>query len=258
MKKTIVYGSGSVLSYAEFGDQVGYPILVQHGLIASIDDSTLFNRLLRANLRVICIARPGYGESSPYVLRSYAEWADLAGRIIEALRLAEFDVLGMSSGAPFSYAIGYRFPEKVHHVYILSGIPALYDEKVLELWPYPSLKDKSVADLQPLARELFFSGLTEADLQNSDIRDSMMNDCFGVAQDLRLRFKDWGFSLADVRAKVFMRHSKSDEPFQAAVRTAELFPDCQLELTETGPHFSPETLDDFIEKTILKYTREGK
>jgi hypothetical protein len=75
----------------------------------------------------------------------------------------------------------------------------------------------------------------------------------GVAQDLRVRFMDWGFCLADVKTQVFIRHSKCDDavPFQTAERTAELLPNCQLELMETGPHFSRDALDDFIQTTIL-------
>jgi hypothetical protein len=82
----------------------------------------------------------------------------------------------------------------------------------------------------------------------------MMHHGFGVAQDLRLRFIDWGFSLSTIQAKVFMQHSRCDDavPFQTALRTSHLLPDCELELKEAGPHFSAEALDDFIQKTILK------
>jgi len=44
-------------------------------------------------------------------------------------------------------------------------------------------------------------------------------------------------------------------PFRTAVRTAELLPNCELELAETGPHFSNEVLDDFIRTTIGKEIR---
>ena len=131
MKQTLTYKNGLHLSYAEYGDKNGYPILIQHGLIASIDDYNLFDRLLQINARLICIARPGYGQSSPYVMDGFAEWADIVSPLIEELNLAQFDLLGMSSGAPYSYSIGYRFPDKVNNIYIFSGIPALYDEIVL-------------------------------------------------------------------------------------------------------------------------------
>ena len=226
-------------------------------MIASIDDIDLFDRLLKLDARVICIARPGYGELSPYVMDSFAEWADIVALLIRELGLDQFDVLGMSSGAPYSYALGAKIPDKVRHIYIFSGIPALYDEIVLSSWPYPAIKNQNMADLEALAHDLFFANLTQEDLKKNDIRDSVMNHAFGVAQDLRLRFLNWGFSLSDVKAKVLMRHSKTDDsvPYQTAVRTSELLPNCQLELTETGPHFSKEALDDFIYKTMVKKIR---
>lgn len=102
MKQKLAYKKGNHLAYAEYGDKSGYPILIQHGLIASIDDHDLFERLIRSNRRVICIARPGYGDSSPYRMRNYLEWGEIVSVLIEELGLAQFDVLGMSSGAPYS------------------------------------------------------------------------------------------------------------------------------------------------------------
>ena len=110
-----------------------------------------------------------------------------------------------------------------------------------------------MADMEILAHELFFSHLTKDDLLNNDIRDSLMNNGFGIAQDLRLRSMDWGFRLSDIKGKVFMRHSKCDDsvPFKTAMRTAEMLPHCELDLTESGPHFSNEALDDFIKETMV-------
>ena len=254
LKQKIIYKNKNHLSFAEYGNHYGYPILIQHGLIASIDDYDLFDQLIQRNLRVICIARPGYGESSPYLMNSFAEWADIVSVLISNLGVFRFDVLGISSGAPYSYSLGYRFPDKVGNIYVLSGTPALYDEIVQSNWPYPLIEDRDIAELQDLAHELFFSNLSPEDLKKNDIRDSMMYNGFGVAQDLRLRFMKWGFALSDVKTPVYMRHSKTDDavPFTTAIRTAELLSNSQLELVETGPHFSKEVLDDFIETTIVE------
>jgi pimeloyl-ACP methyl ester carboxylesterase len=260
MKQTIRYRNGEQLSYAEYGDPEGFPILVQHGLIASIEDSGLFDAVIRHGARVICIARPGYGDSSPYGMSSFAEWATIAAALIRKLDLPHFDVLGISSGAPYSYALGWGCAGRARNLYIFSGVPALYDEQVRANWPYPPIPDQSIASLKNLARELFFSHLTQEDLKNRDIRDAMRNDCFGPAQDFRLRFLDWGFSLDQVKCPVFMRHSQSDDavPYRCAARTAELLPDCRLDLLERGPHFSPEALAEFLEKTVVKNVRQGK
>ncbi len=181
-----------------------------------------------------------------------AQWADIVAVLVDQLQLPQFDVLGMSSGAPYSYAIGYKFPRKVRNVYIFSGTPALYDESVLSHWPYPVDRNAGMAELQKLARELFFSNLSAEDLKNEAIRDSMANDCFGIAQDLKLRCQDWGFSLQEVKARVYMQHSRADEavPFITAELTSKLLPNCTLAIRETGVHFSPEALDDFIRTTV--------
>jgi pimeloyl-ACP methyl ester carboxylesterase len=255
LKQTFTYKNSFHLSYVDIGDKKGYPVLIQHGLIASIDDYDLFERLIEQGVRLICVARPGYGGSDPCLLDSYAEWANIVSCLVQELHLVQFDILGLSSGAPYGYSIGYKISEKVGSIFILSGVPALYDDVVLSEWPYEPIHDLSMPAMENLARQLFFSNLSEEDLRRNDIRDSLMHHGFGVAQDLRLRFMDWGFHLSDVKRKVFMQHSKSDDsiPFRTAVRTAELLPNCHLELVESALHFSKDVLDKFIDKTMVPH-----
>jgi pimeloyl-ACP methyl ester carboxylesterase len=252
MKKTVRYKKESIISYAEFGEKTGYPIFINHGLIASIQDNHLFERLIRLGAHLVCIARPGYGESSPYRMKNILEWGDLVAIVVEELCLSRFDVLGMSSGAPYSYAMGYRFPERARNIYIFSGIPALYDEEILSHWPYEANKNASIAELEALAHELFFSDVSREDLERNDIKDSMMNHGFGLAQDFRLRYVDWGFRLSEVKQPVYMRHSTSDDavPFITAFLTSKRLPNCTLQTEENGEHFSERALDDFI-KTVI-------
>lgn len=257
MKRSARYKNETIISYTEYGDKNGYPLLINHGLIASITDCYLFEKLVRLGVHLVSMARPGYGESSPYVMWNIAEWADIVSVIIDELNISHFDVLGMSSGAPYSYAVGYKFPEKVRNIYIFSGIPALYDEQVLSYWPYPVTRDASIAEMEALAHELFFSNLSREDLEKDDIKDSMMNNCFGIALDLKLRCMDWGFSLSDVKENIYMQHSKFDNavPFMAALLTANLLPNCKLEVKESGEHFSKDALDDYIETVIAENYR---
>jgi pimeloyl-ACP methyl ester carboxylesterase len=253
MNRIIKFQNRYALAFSEYGIENGYPILVQHGLIASIREYHLFDRLIEAGNRIICIARPGYGQSSPYQMTNLAEWGDIVSVLVKDLGLSQFDVLGISSGAPYSYAIGYKIPEKVHRIYVFSGTPALYDQEVLAFWPYPIQRNASISEMTKLAKEVFFPNVTEDDLLKDEIRDSMANDCFGIAQDLRLRSMDWGFRLSDVRSAVCMEHSQSDPevPFITAEMTAKMLPNCQFE-ARRGEHFSKETLDRFIKNIMLR------
>jgi pimeloyl-ACP methyl ester carboxylesterase len=254
VRHTVKYKDGNILSYAEYGDRNGFPILIQHGLIASISEYHLFNRLIEAGNRLICTARPGYGQSSPYQMANMAEWGEITSVLINSLDLVKFDILGMSSGAPYSYAIGYKIPNKTRNIYIFSGTPALNDNQVIALWPYPVDKEASIAEMKKVAKDVFFPTVTEKDLMRDEIKDSMMNDCFGVAQDLRLRCMDWGFALPEVKQAVYMEHSQTDQevPFIAAELTAKMMPNCQLKVRE-GEHFSADALDQFIQNIILRH-----
>jgi pimeloyl-ACP methyl ester carboxylesterase len=258
MTHKIAITNETCIAYADYGDKQGYPILIQHGLIASIDEVELFQGLLDLGTRLICMARPGYGASSPYELRNIAGWGELVSVLVDNLELPQFDILGLSSGAPYSYAAGFRFPDQVRNIFILSGIPALYDEKILSYWPYPDNKNASLAEMQALAYELFFFGLSEDELVKPALRDSMMNHCFGIAQDLQLRSMDWGFRLSEVRVPVTMQHCKADPavPFITAELTARLLPNCKFEGKEEGAHFSYEILDDFIRTRMAPHYHE--
>lgn len=246
--------SGQIALY-DMGDLEGRPILVQHGLIASVRDTWLFDRLIQFGRRVIAIARPGYGESSPITMASLADWGEIVDGLVDTLALDDLDVFGISSGAPYAYSIASRLGHRVRNVFVLSGTPALFDDQVLALWPYPVDRRAGLEQLKLLAGDLFFANLTDSDRQRDDIRDSMQNDGFGIAQDLQLRCRDWGFDLSTVAAPVFMEHARHDEqvPVATAVRTASLLPRCSLSIREDGEHFSPERLDDFIRTTILTH-----
>jgi pimeloyl-ACP methyl ester carboxylesterase len=255
VKKILPYNAHESLSYAEYGNPTGFPILIHHGLIASITGAALFHSLMALGARLICLARPGYGDSSPYLLPNIGAWADIVNPLIDALQLSQFDILGMSSGTPYSYALAYHFPQKVRNVYVFSGTPALYDAQVQALWPFPITHNASLPDLQKLAHDLFFSNLSPADQENADIQDSLRNNCFGPALDLKIRVDDWGFTLADVTAKVYMQHSRTDDsvPYSTARRTSQLLPNCTLLTRESGEHFSPAALDGFITTTLAPF-----
>lgn len=253
MPETLLYAGKQRLSYAEYGDPGGFPILIHHGMIASIHEQGLFQRLAAAGSRLIALARPGYGGSSPYPLKNVAEWGEITAALVEALGLAQFDLLGISSGAPYCYAAARRLHQKTRRLFILSGTPALYDGQVRAMWPYPLNQGASLPELQTLAYDLFFAHLTPTERQAHPARDAMAHDCFGPALDLQIRAADWGFDLAQVTAPVEMRHSRADEsvPLAAAQRTAHLLPRCRLDVREHDPHFSPQVLDDFIATAVL-------
>jgi pimeloyl-ACP methyl ester carboxylesterase len=257
MKQKFLYKGNFQFSYTDYGKAGGYPVLVQHGLIASIEDYDLFEGLIKLGVRLISIARPGYGESSPYPMQNVAEWGEIVYELVHLLKLSQFDVLGMSSGAPYSYSIGYKFPQMARNIFIFSGIPALYDEAVANHWPYELKKNANIEEMEKLARQLFFSGLSQQDLARHDIQDSMKHNCFGIALDFRIRCMDWGFDLSKVQQNVFMQHSRLDEGFIPAEITSKMMSNCRFLVRESEGHFSKELLDEYIQTTMAAFYRPG-
>ncbi|MBN2444419.1 MAG: alpha/beta hydrolase [Spirochaetales bacterium] len=204
--------------------------------------------------RVICIARPGYGESSPYILKNLLEYGEIVAKLVKELGIRQFDVFGSSAGAIYCYAIAKVCSGKTRNIYLYSGTPALYDTEVRKNWPFPIPGEMNVADFQKIAYEIFFSHFSEEDKKQNFVKDSMANNCFGEGQNLRIRFKDWGFTLPEIKAKVFMQHSKKDEvlPYVMAEITAKLLSDCKLELLEEGSHFTNEGYESFIQNTVIR------
>ena len=253
MIKKFQFNGGNVLAYNDFGKENGFPILVQHGTMASIKDIGFFTDLAKV-ARIICIVRPGYGESSPYVMKNILEYGEIIQKLVEELGINKFDTLSSSAGAIYGYAIAKACSDKTRNVFVYSGTPALYDAEVRKNWPFPISGEITVEDSQKIAFEVFFSNFSEKDKENNYVKDSMANNCFGEGQNLRLRFKDWGFKLSEIKAKVYMQHSKCDGvlPYGMAERTAQLLSNCELELLEKGDHFSNEGFESFITNTVIK------
>jgi pimeloyl-ACP methyl ester carboxylesterase len=177
----------------------------------------------------------------------------LNARFVEDLGLTHFDVLGMSSGAPYCYAIGSRFPEKARNLFIFSGIPALFDHEIQTHWPFDVKANASIREMQQLARGLFFSNLTEEDLCKDEIKDSMSHDCFGIGLDFRLRGMDWGFKLEDLKQTVLIRHARFDPavPFITAELTSRMLSNCSLFVEENEIHFSEAAISVFFQSVII-------
>jgi len=254
MPYTVVELDGGIrVATNDLGPPTGFPIVVHHGLIASIRDTALFASLVAAGRRVILLARPGYGDATPVVLPDVAGWGALAEVALDALHVDAFDILGISSGAPYAYALAARCPARTRAVFIFSGTPALYDASVAALWPYPLDTAASLAELQVLARSLFFAGLSPLQAQEPAIVDASAHDCFGIALDLQIRCRSWGFDLCDIGARVFMQHALDDTsvPFATAQITASLLKRCGFDARQTGDHFSGELLDAFLRRTVL-------
>src|SRR4029453_16121879 len=101
----VVTRDGRNLTYLEVGDPHGPLVIHNHGGPSSPLEARLFaTSALKNRLRLICVDRPGIGESSPQKTRTFSGWADDLTTIADALGYSEFGVTGWSEGGPWALA----------------------------------------------------------------------------------------------------------------------------------------------------------
>jgi len=109
---------GRTLTYLEVGDPDGPLVIHNHGGPSSrLEAHLLADSASKNRLRLICVDRPGMGQSSPQKARSYSGWADDIVTVADALGYQEFGVTGWSEGGPWALAAAaYIDPARLRHV----------------------------------------------------------------------------------------------------------------------------------------------
>lgn len=108
---------GRRLGYREYGDPAGRPVVYCHGFPASRHEARLAQgEARRAGLRLIAPDRPGYGLSDPVAPRPVAAWWSDLERLVDALTMDRFGLLGVSGGGPYALACAAAAPERVRAV----------------------------------------------------------------------------------------------------------------------------------------------
>ena len=121
--RTVTARDGRTLACLEVGDPRGPLVIHNHGGPSSRLEARLFAKSASKNgLRLICVDRPGMGQSSRQTNRTYAGWADDLTAIADALGQREFGVTGWSEGGPWALAAAaYIDSRRLRHVSSIAG-----------------------------------------------------------------------------------------------------------------------------------------
>lgn len=264
--------SGGHLSYEEYGDPSGSPVLFCHGWPSSRSMAQLTDEAARAvGVRIISPDRPGIRGSSFQAQRKLLEWPELVRALMRHLGVKKFRVLAISGGAPYAYATGWNLPEAVNAIAIVSGAPPIAELNdhagLLRLYRWMlALHVRSPGLLRTLfyiarpfattrmprrARPLLLRTLQEMDAEV--LRDQRAFDaCFessrqawrvstaGVIADAEIYAQPWGFAPEDVAVPVRLWHGTKDRTFsfRLAEGLAARLPNCQLQIVPDAGHYS--------------------
>jgi pimeloyl-ACP methyl ester carboxylesterase len=260
---------GRVTTLEVVGDPDATPVLLCHGLA----DSRLAAEWLRPvardlGLRLIAPDRPGIGGADRRPLNQLADWTEDAVQILDALRIEQVSVLGVSGGGPFAAACAALIPGRVGKLMLVAplGKPGWPTDgmapgerfSLMLATTAPGFGGWGLGAFAALARRRpgLFLRLAEtaqpaADvraLQEPDVRESFLTSyveafrqgSWGVTQDLRVLTRPWGFDLGSIAVPTWLRHGDADltVPLLHARLYAEAIPGAQLQVFPGDGHFS--------------------
>jgi pimeloyl-ACP methyl ester carboxylesterase len=262
-------GDGRVITVEVLGDDHATPVLLCHGLADSRLAAQPLQQAARdLGLRVIAPDRPGTGGTDRRWLPQLADWADDAAVVLDALAVDSAALLGVSGGGPFAAACAARIPARVRSLTLVCPLG-------LAEWPtagmahgerlslalathVPAVGGWSMGRLAALERRsprsfLWLAATSQPDvdiraLQQPGMRESFLacyleafrRGSWGVAQDLRLLTRPWGFDLGSITAPTSIHHGDADTtvPVQHARLYAQAIPGARLQIHPGEGHFS--------------------
>ncbi len=262
-------GDGRAVALEVVGDQDATPVLVCHGLADSRLAAQWFGQSAKQlGLCLIAPDRPGTGGTDRRWLNQVADWSQDATLILDELRIESAAVLGISGGGPFAAACAAQIPGRVRSLMLVGalGLPdwptrgmAPGEQLSLSLarrapefggwsldrlaalarrWPQAFLRLAATAQPDADIRALRDPGMRESFL--TSYIEAFRRGSFGVAQDLRVLTRPWGFDLRSIKTPTWVRHGDADTtvPVEHARRYADAIPAAQLEIYPGHGHFS--------------------
>ena len=268
---TVALDDGRLLGYAEYGDARGELVLWCHGTPGARRQlpPIAHDAAQALGLRILCLERPGVGDSTDHLYERVSDWAADAAAAVDLLGHERFMVVGLSGGGPFALACAHELPDRVVAVGLLGSVtPVTGDEAVpgapvslavpfngaitllrrplgIGLWAV-------VKTITPFAHPLVLATarvMPEGDrlvLHDPDLEAMFMGDLAmggrrqfqAFVNDVIVLGRPWGFKLSDVKARVCWWHGDAD-PFVSldqARRAVSLLPNVELRVRHGESH----------------------
>jgi pimeloyl-ACP methyl ester carboxylesterase len=153
---SIKLADGRALAYAEWGDLLGRPVFLFHGMPGSrlfFPDPQIATE---SGVRAITVDRPGMGGSDPQPGHIVADWPADVVELAGALGLDRFGVVGWSAGTPYAFACAALIPEG------LTGAAGTTSAAAMRylIWDDPELRetlldddDRAILEVLPTGRD---------------------------------------------------------------------------------------------------------
>ncbi len=261
---------GRRLSYAEFGDRDGLPVLAMHGTPGSRFMFGLADAAARERgLRILAPDRPGYGRSDYRRTPTLPGLAEDFVAFVDGLGVESLAIIGVSGGAPHAIAIASLIPHRVVLLALVSPVgPIAECRRQIRMsrmhrliftrmsrfkpacaaffwvlrntvrWAPGAAYRALQKRVTPSDRVLLGRPEVKANLQQA-IREGLRPGIGGALQDVRLFCSPWGLPLAgiDVPTVVWQGSDDTIVPPNAAYHLAAQLPHCRLDVIQEAGHY---------------------
>jgi len=270
--EAVSLSDGRVVSYLECGDPDGQPLLYCHGTPGCRYEGWFLDNSARHHgYRIIAPDRPGMGRSD--FLRGYTllDYTSDICELMDRLDIGRFGVVGLSGGGTTAMSCGVALPERVTSLgLVCSWAPVGTEPRLAErlapmdrafmrltpLGPLPYLPAIGLIGLaarhtspETFALRLLSGSLSDADrraLEDPDVqrlmaentREAFQSGFRGAARDSYLRYRDWGFDIADIGCPVAVHHGTDDRfaPYPFGEYLTERIPGATLHTYSGSGH----------------------
>jgi pimeloyl-ACP methyl ester carboxylesterase len=254
---------GRKMSFAEYGDPLGRPVMWMHGTPGGRRQIPQEARLAaqELGLRLIAVDRPGVGRSTPYQYDAIHDFAVDLDYVADMLGIGDFAIIGLSGGGPYALAAAKALAPRVKAAAVLGGVaPSVgadaIDGGLVSLtarfqWALTQFRKPLAMSFGTVIRVLRPIGtpamMTYALLQPAgdrrvlsrpEFRVMFLEDIFARSShglqapvyDAVLFGRDWGFSVRDVKIPIRWWHGDADHiiPFRHGQHVVSLLPDAEL------------------------------
>ncbi|MGH7516485.1 MAG: alpha/beta fold hydrolase [Gemmatimonadales bacterium] len=261
------------LYYEDHG--AGKPVVLIHGWPlsgASWEKQTA--ALLAAGFRVITYDRRGFGRSSqPATGYDYDTFADDLNKVVTALDLRDFSLVGFSMGSgEVARYIGRYGTERVRNVVFLAGVPPFLlkttdNQSGVEKSVFDGIKQAIAADRPAFLTQFLNNFYNVNELGGKLISDEVVRLSWNVAAGASPKgtldcvtawYTDFRKDLAKVDVPALVIHGDADRilPIEATGRrTNELVKGSRLVVVEGGPHGLTWTHADKVNAELVSFLK---
>ena len=259
---------GERFEFHAWGTEDGYPILYMHGAVPMPVSRDLAETAREHNVRLTAVLRPGYGASSRLKYKNVLEYALTLEELIASLGLRRFDVLGLSAGAPYCYALAAAYPGLVDGVSICAGIPLANRGEIYRMYarrdrfmfflsrhlPAGLIGRYGVRAVEATERKKGWRDMESGERMDDVFRQYVWPNWAGFGQSTRVQYRNWGFPAEAIPNRISIYHSRADEmiPIEIARASAGLLANGDFFEYEAEAHASERLLKDAVIAIALR------